>query len=56
MLRTTIELSIEDLELIIDLLGPPSEVEHHRVKTLRRRLQETVMSMRQGKSVPDGLV
>jgi hypothetical protein len=53
MIRTTIEITIEDIELMLDLLGPPEDGEHHRKASLRRKLQEIIMAKRQGKTVPD---
>jgi hypothetical protein len=47
MLRTTIELTIEEIELLLDLIGPPDPTEHRRKSELRQRLQEILLSLRQ---------
>lgn len=52
MLRTTFELSIEEVELLLDLLGPPSEQDSAEKKHLRQRLQEVLLFIRQKNSVP----
>ncbi len=47
MIRTTIELSIEQLELILDELGPEQPDEHHTKKELRDKLRETLLALRE---------
>ncbi len=54
MIRTTIELSIEDIELILDSLGVEENGEHHNKTSLRNKLRETLLGLR-AKNKPGSL-
>lgn len=45
MLRTTVELTIEDIEALLDALGPPSDDDQTR-KHAREKLEQAIASMR----------
>jgi hypothetical protein len=47
MLRTTIQISIEDIEMMLDLLGQEQHSESEDRKHLRRRLQEALQFLRE---------
>jgi hypothetical protein len=50
MIRTTIQISIEELELLLDLLGPENTSDSENTKYLRRRLQEVMQYLRESNS------
>ncbi|MDQ3098547.1 MAG: hypothetical protein M3Q44_02265 [bacterium] len=47
MIRTTVELTIEDIELILDNLGVEEKGEHHNKTALRRKLHEIMLALRE---------
>ena len=47
MIRTEFQLSVEDIELLLDLLGPVNTEDSHARKHLRERLQETLHYLRE---------
>jgi hypothetical protein len=53
MLRTTIQISIEDIELMLDLMGQEHSSDSETKKHLRRRMQETLLYLRENNSNSD---
>lgn len=47
MIRTTIEVTIEDIELILDNLGVEEKDEHHNKTKLREKLREVLLGLRE---------
>jgi hypothetical protein len=47
LIRTTIELTIEDIELILDNLGVEEAGEHHNKTALRNKLREILLGLRE---------
>jgi len=53
MIRTVIQISIEDIELMLDLLGQEQDADFDTKKHLRKRLQETLIYLREKNSSSD---
>ncbi len=47
LIRTTLELTVEEIELILDSLGVEEPSEHHVKIELRRKLHEMLLALRE---------